>query len=323
MSTDKPLKTTSLTTTSYSTKQPQNLPHKQVLSSQPKKRTKKNSWVGLAFVAPAGIIVVVLFVVPLLLLLGMSFSDYPLLGTPTFVGIDNYSAIPHDSLFIGAIKFTLLYTALTTIGIFLLSFLLVAISIAPRRGAKFFRTAYFLPYVVGTAAAALLWSVNINDQVGFVTHLFRLVGIEDPGLLTTPDKALATTVVLVLWKFIGFQVMVLLVGLQAIPTELYEAARTDGANLFQRLWHITLPLLKPTLALLLMLSVTGSLLAFDQFFVLTGGGPDRSTVTMVMAIYNKAFSSYDLGSAASMSVILLIALVILNAIQLFILRKRD
>jgi len=110
---------------------------------------------------------------------------------------------------------------------------------------------------------------------------------------------------------------------QSIPGELYEAARVDGASTFQRLRYITLPGLKPTIALLTVLSVTGSLLAFDQFYVLTHGGPDNSTVTVVLALYNKAFQSYRLGDAAAEAVVLLVALIVLNAVQLRLLRNRE
>jgi multiple sugar transport system permease protein len=128
---------------------------------------------------------------------------------------------------------------------------------------------------------------------------------------------------LVVWKFIGFQVLVLLVGLQSIPGELYEAARVDGASTLQRLRFITLPFLRPTLALLLILSITGSLLAFDQFLVLTKGGPDNSTITVMFAVYNTAFQRFALGKAAALSVVLLVALVILNAVQFKFLRPKD
>ncbi|WP_374946993.1 carbohydrate ABC transporter permease [Agreia sp.] len=274
---------------------------------------------------PLAIVVAILFLVPLGVLFFMSTQDWPLLGGPTPNGLDNYAAIPENKVFVGAILFTLIYTALTTVLIFGISFVLVAISNAPRRGAKFYRTAFFLPYVVGTASASLIWLAAVNDRNGIANVIFELLGFSDGpwGFLSTPEQALFTTLTLVIWKFIGFQVIVLLVGLQAVPAELYEAARMDGARTWQRLRYITLPYLRPTLALLLVLSITGSLLAFDQFQVLTHGGPDNSTVTLVLAIYKTAFSKFDLGEAAALSIVLLVALVLLNAAQLFFLRKKD
>jgi len=280
---------------------------------------------GLLFVTPTAVIVAGLFLVPLAILVYMSFMDWPLLGSPEFDGLDNYRHLTHDSQFVGAITFTLLYTAITTVVLFAVAFALVAISNSPRRGSRFYRTAFFLPYVVGTAAASTMWWVDSSDSLGVFNRILEAVGLihKPVGFLDTPGKALFSVITLVVWKFIGFQVLVLLVGVQSIPNELYEAARVDGASTWQRLRYITVPGLKPTLALLTVLSVTGSLLAFDQFFVLTHGGPDNSTVTVVLALYNKAFQSFRLGDAAAEAVVLLVALILLNFIQLRLLRNRE
>ena len=288
-------------------------------------RTARRSRLGMLLVTPLALVVVVVFLVPLGVLGFMSFQDWPLLGGPTPNGVDNYTAIGTNSLFLGAIGFTLLYTLITTIVVFGVSFILVAVSASPRKGAKFYRTAFFLPYVVGTAAAALIWYASVNDQNGIANDILIKLGVTDGpwGFLNTPNQALFTVVTLVVWKFIGFQVLVLLVGLQSIPVELYEAARMDGASTLQRLRYITVPYLRPTLALLFMLSVTGSLLAFDQFIVLTKGGPDNSTVTIMFAVYNTAFQQFDLGKAAALSIVLLVALVILNAVQFRFLRPKE
>jgi multiple sugar transport system permease protein len=282
-------------------------------------------YAGQLFVAPLAIIVAVLFLVPLGILLFMSTQQWPLLGHPTPNGFANFAAIPNNHLFVGAITFTLIYTALATILIFGISFVLVAISNAPRRGAKFYRTTFFLPYVVGTASASLIWLAAVNNTNGIANEVLKAVGLTSGpwGFLDTGGQALFTTLTLVVWKFIGFQVIVLLVGLQSIPSEIYEAARMDGARTLQRLRYITLPYLRPTLGLLLILSITGSLLAFDQFQVLTHGGPDNTTVTLVMAIYNTAFRQFSLGQAAALSVVLLLALVLINGIQFLVLRRKD
>jgi multiple sugar transport system permease protein len=288
-------------------------------------RATRRPLTGMLFVAPTAVIVAALFLVPLAILVYMSFTDWPLLASPTPNGLDNYREIAHDDRFIGAITFTLVYTAITTVVLFAVAFVLVAISNSPRRGSRFYRTAFFLPYVVGTAAASTMWWVDSSDQLGVFTQSLQTAGLIDKplGLLETPGKALFTVISLVVWKFVGFQVVVLLVGLQSIPVQLYEAARVDGASTWQRLRFITVPGLKPTLALLTMLSVTGSLLAFDQFFVLTHGGPDNSTITVVLALYNKAFQSFRLGSAAAEAVVLLVALILLNVVQLRLLRSRE
>ena len=280
---------------------------------------------GMLFVAPTALIVLVLFLVPLGILLYMSFTDYPLLGSPTLNGVENYRAIPQDDLFLGAIKFTLVYTGVVTVVLFVVAFMLVAISNSSRRFAKVYRTSYFLPYVVGTAAASLMWFINYDTVIGVYNELLLRIGIihEPLAFLATPAPAFWSVIALVVWKFVGFQVLILLVGLQAIPRELYEACRMDGASRWQQLRYITIPYLTPTLALLFILSVTGSLLAFDQFLILTKGGPDNTTVSLVYAIYNTAFQTFDLGRAAALSIVLLVALILINGVQLTLLRRRD
>jgi multiple sugar transport system permease protein len=298
-----------------------------VLSTRPRGLSGRAGfrYAGQLFVAPVAVLVLVLFITPLGVLVLMSTQRWPLLGKPTPAGWDNFAAIPNNHLFVGAIAFTLVYTALATIVIFAISFVLVAISQSSRRGANAYRTAFFLPYVVGTASASLIWLAAVNDFNGIANQLLEVLGVTTGpwGFLDTGGKALFTTLTLVVWKFMGFQVIVLLVGVQSVPSELYEAARIDGARTWQRLRYITLPFLRPTLGLLLILSITGSLLAFDQFQVLTQGGPDNTTVTLVMAIYNTAFRQFSLGQAAALSIVLLVALVILNGLQLQFLRRQD
>jgi len=293
---------------------------------RPHVRPTRRPLVGFLFVLPTTVILVGLFLVPLIILIYMSFTDWGLIsGYQGMKGLDNYRALGKDQQFLGAISFTLIYTAVTTVVLFAIAFVLVAISNSPRRGARFYRTAYFLPYVVGTAAASAMWWVDSSDNLGVFTQVAKASGLTNQplGLLTTPTRALWITIALVVWKFVGFQVIILLVGLQAVPVQLYEAARVDGASAWQRLRYITIPSIRPTLALLTVLSVTGSLLAFDQFFVLTHGNPNNSTVTLVLAIYNKAFQSFRLGNAAAEAVVLLVALVILNVLQLRLLRRRE
>ena len=141
--------------------------------------------------------------------------------------------------------------------------------------------------------------------------------------LETPLSALWWTTFLIVWRFAGFYMLILLVGLQSIPRDVYEAAAIDGANKWQTFRHITIPLLRRSIALCLILCVTGSMLAFDQFYILTQGGPDNSTITIVQLIYHFAFQSQNLGTAAALSVVLLAALLAINAIQLVSLRGAE
>jgi multiple sugar transport system permease protein len=282
----------------------------------------RRSAVGAIYAAPTAVIVGVFFVVPLVLVFWMSANRWRILGAPTFNFPDNYSKIPDNQLFLDSVTFTLKYTAITTI---LLSGVALALALSvqsARPGVGFFRTAYFLPGAVGFAAASLLFYGFYNQSSPLDDLLMDLGILDEPiNWLGTPNAALFSTIGMVVWRFAGFNMLILLTGLQAIPTEIYEAARSDGASRWQMFRFITLPLLRTTIALMLVLSITGSLLAFDQFFILTRGGPDGSTVSMVMVIFREGFTRFDLGSAAAISVLLLIVLVLINVVQLRVLGR--
>ncbi len=279
---------------------------------------------GAAYAAPVAVFVLVFFIAPLLLVGRMSASDWPLLAGDLGINMpDNYAGIADNPLFWPAVGFTLKYTGIVVVLLIGLSLLLALIVADRRKGTGFFRTAYFLPTTLGLASASLLFFGFYSPAIGPLDPILQWLGLTDEPVswLGTPTAALWSTVVLIVWKFAGFFMIILLVGLQSIPPDVYEAARLDGASRWQSFAHITVPLLRPALGLVLILSVTGSLLAFDQFFILTKGGPDNSTVTVVQLIYREAFQRFDLGAAAAISVVVLGALLVLNISQFRALRK--
>lgn len=279
---------------------------------------------GALYAAPVAAFVLVFFVAPLLLVGRMSASDWPLLAGDLGINLpDNYAGIADNPLFWPAVGFTLKYTGIVVVILIGLSLLLALIVADRRKGTGFFRTAYFLPTTLGLASASLLFFGFYSPAIGPLDPLLDSLGLGPVSWLGTPTAALWSTVVLIVWKFAGFFMIILLVGLQSIPPDVYEAARLDGANRWQSFWHVTVPLLWPALGLVLILSVTGSLLAFDQFFILTKGGPDNSTVTVVQLIYREAFQRFDLGAAAAISVVVLAALLVLNIGQFRALRRDD
>ncbi|MFH8467079.1 carbohydrate ABC transporter permease [Streptomyces sp. NPDC017991] len=281
---------------------------------------------GLAYAAPTAAFVAIFFLLPLLLVGRMSLSDWPLLTGDRGVNTpENYTDATDSTLFWPAVRFTLLYTVIVTVVLLGLALLLALLVQESRPAAGFFRTVYFLPGALGLASASLLFWGLYSPTTGPLSRILEKLGlVDDPvSFLGTPTSALLSTVFLVVWKFAGFYMLILLVGLQRIPHEVYEAARTDGASRAQIFRRITLPLLRPSIALTLLLCVTGSLLAFDQFFILTKGGPDNSTVTVVQLIYREAFQRLNLGTAAALSIIVLAVLLLLNALQFRGLRRAD
>lgn len=290
-----------------------------------RRRAGSRQWQGLLYIAPAMALVSVFFIVPVLFTVWMSFHNWPLLGQPSWIGLDNYVRMFSDTRFFAALSFTAYYTLVATIAIFVLAFPLALFVERQRRGVGLYRTIIFLPVVVGLATASLLWVWLANVDSGLFTPILRALGVSGRSAnpLATFNGAFTTIIVMVVWKIVGFTMIILLTGLQAIPADLTEAARIDGANRWQRFRHLTLPLMRRTLALALILSVTGSVLAFDQFYIMTSGGPQNRMISVVYYIFNQSFVSFQLGYGSALSIVLLAILVALSVIQLWLLRVGD
>ena len=281
---------------------------------------------GLAYAAPTAVFVAVFFITPLLLVARMSLSSWPLLTG--FGGLNfpkNYLSIWNNALFGPAVVFTIEYTLIVTVLLIGLGLGLALLVQERGRSADTLRTVILLPVSLGLAAASLLFWGFYSPSIGPINPILEQLGlIHGPiPFLGTSLSALLSTSFLIIWKYSGLYMLIFLVGLQAIPEDLFEAAALDGATRIQVFRHITLPLLRPSLALALILCVTGSLLAFDQFYILTKGGPDNSTVTVVQLIYREAFQKQNLGTSAAISIMVLVVLLVLNAVQFRSLRSSE
>jgi multiple sugar transport system permease protein len=290
--------------------------------ARPRRRRRQQQWRGLLYIAPAMALVIVFFVMPVLFTGWMSLHAWPLLGSPRWIGLGNYFRMLNDARFLAALNFTALYTVIVTIAIFAVAFPLAIFVERQRPLVSAYRTVIFLPVVIGLASASLLWVWLANVDSGLFGPLFQMLGFsaKRPNLLATFDAAFITIIVMVVWKIAGFTMIILLTGLQAIPAELTEAARIDGAGRWQRFRHLTLPLMRRTIALALILSVTGSILAFDQFYIMTSGGPQNRMISVVYYIFNQSFVSFNLGYGAALSIALLAILVLISIVQLWLLR---
>jgi len=287
-----------------------------------RRRRRRSGWRGLMYIAPAMALVILFFVMPVIFTGWMSLHNWPLMGGTRWIGFKNYVRMFHDARFMSALQFTAYYTVIVTIAIFAVAFPLAIFVEKQRRFVSAYRTIIFLPVVVGLATASLLWVWLANVDSGFIGPALRAFGWVDksPNLLATFDSAFLTIIVMVVWKIAGFTMIILLTGLQAIPSELTEAARIDGAGRWQRFRHLTLPLMRKTIALALIISVTGSILAFDQFYIMTSGGPQNRMISVVYYIFNQSFVSFNLGYGAALSIALLAILVAISIVQLWLLR---
>jgi multiple sugar transport system permease protein len=295
-------------------------------STRPRRRLgrgrRRRALTGWLYAAPTALFVFALFVLPLLLVLRMSASDWPLLSGDQGVNLPtNFHKAVSNRFFVDSVVFTVKYTVLATILLTGLGLGLALLVQESTRWKGLLRTAFLVPSALGLASASLLFYVLYSPLAGSLAPVMNHFGW---SFLGSPNAALGSTLFLIVWRYAGFYMLLMLVGLQTIPTELFEAAWMDGASRWQTFRRITLPLLRPTLALTTVLCVTGSLLAFEQFYILTKGGPDNSTITIVELIYNVAFQGQnDLGIAAALSVLVVLALVIVNVVQLRTVRRTD
>ena len=288
-------------------------------------RRRRNQIAGLLFVAPALLLVLVFFVIPLGLAFWMSLHNWPLLGKPRFIGVGNYVRLVQDAQFWSSLRFTVYYTLVVTVAIFAVAFPLALFAEKSRSLTKLYRTAFFLPVVVGFGSASLLWAWLLDVDSGLFSPAAFALGLTDKrvNLLADFDTTFWSIVIMVVWKTAGFNMIILLTGLQGISTEVQEAARMDGASSWQRFRRITLPLMRRTIALALILSVAGSMLAFDQFYIIADGGPQNSTITAVYWIFSQSFMSFHLGYGSALSMVLLAILVIISVVQLRLLRNPE
>lgn len=280
---------------------------------------------GLLFVTPTVAFVAVFFIVPLAMTFFMSLHDWPLFGEQSFIGFSNYAELGSDRQYLKSLNFTFRYTLLITPPIFILGFILASLVRHSLRYIGIFRTIFFMPVVIGLGVSSLLWVWLLDDRVGIFNKLlldFHLVP-KAQLFLGRPNTAMNVIILSVVWKTVGFTMILLLAGLQAIPDELYESAEVDGAGYFRKLFYITLPLMRRTIALALILSVIGSVLAFDQFYIMTRGGPRNSTISIVFWIFNNSFTYFKMGYGAAMSIVLLGILVALTGAQFYVLREKE
>jgi multiple sugar transport system permease protein len=280
---------------------------------------------GLLLVVPAMLFVAVFVLAPLVFAVYISLTNWPLVGAYKFVGLDNYVSIGKDPAFWHAVLYTLLYTGIVTLPILVGGYLMAVVVRANRRGSTALRTVFFLPYVIGLSTLSFLMVLEAQPGSGGVNLVLKALHITDGSTAWLVDGPLATGLIcaLVIWAVSGSTMVLLLSGMQAIPRDVYESAEMDGASWWEREFHITIPMLRRPIAMSLIISVIGSFLAFSQFFILTQGGPGRQTTPIVMYVYQRAFVQLQVGAATAASIILVVVVAAISAVQFRLLRATD
>jgi len=276
------------------------------------------------FLAPSLIILFAFTLYPMIQAAYLSLTDYNLIRAARFVGLDNYRELVGDPDFWNAFGNTLLYAVVVTPVTVVLALLLAVLLNRPFVGRAFARTAIFLPFIVSLGIIAIAWSFLLDPNIGLLSYWLAKVGIvPEQGWLTDPRYAMAAVMAVGVWKNVGFYMVIYLAGIQSIPTDVYEAARLDGAGAWQRFRSMTLPLLANQTLLVAVLALIASLQAFDQIYVMTHGGPFFRTETLVVLIYREGFQSLRFGYASAISFVLLILVFVLSMVQFGWLRRRE
>ena len=286
--------------------------------------SRRRRLVGFAYLTPALIFVLVFTVYPLGQMAWMSLHNWSLISPPRFVGLDNYEQAFDDRQFWVSFLFTLKYTLIITpiliVGGYLLA--LLTSSNSPLR--RVTRTVVFAPVVIGLGVSSLLWYWLLSPDSGLVNRALMDVGaVSEPVLWlgVDADRSNLAIIASVTWKFIGFGMILFIGAIQAIPTEITEASLVDGASYWQRVTRVILPLTLRTVLLVTLVSVIGSLLAFDQFYLMTAGQPGNETATSVFYVYLNSFPFLKLGYGAALSLILAAFVLIFTVGQMILTRR--
>lgn len=277
--------------------------------------------VAALFLAPSLLPMTAFVLVPMAASLVLTAFEWNLLRPPRFVGIDNFVRLVGDPAFHAALLHTLQFVA-GYLPLVMVGGLAIALGLHNvTRGIALFRTAYFLPVVTSWVVVALMWRWLLNPSTGVVNWALGLVGVAGPGWWADPGWAMPSIILASAWKDLGFVMIIFLAGLQAIPSDYYEAADIDGAGRWARFRHITLPLLSPATFFVVVISMINSFQVFDQVWVMTGGGPAGASTVVVTEVVRNAFSYGQLGYASAMSWILFAAILAMTVAQ-FRLQRR-
>jgi multiple sugar transport system permease protein len=273
------------------------------------------TWV-MIFMAP-GLLGLLMFIIgPVIFSLGLTTFEWNLLTPPQFIGFQNFIDLGNDPRFWAALQHTLTYAVLYVPAVFVVAFGLALLLNRPLRGRAFFRMAFYVPVVSSWVAVSMMWRWIFNPQYGLMNSLLGVAGIQGPAWLFDPNTALYAVVIASVWKDAGFSTVLFLAGLQGIPQEYHEAAEIDGANGWQRLRFITLPLITPTAFFVLITTLIGAFQVFDQMYLMPVEYAQRGTTVLVQHIVNNAFRYQRMGYAATLSWVLFIIIFVITIIQL-------
>ena len=271
---------------------------------------------GYLFILPNFIFFFTFIVLPVLMGLVISFTDYNGFKQFNFVGLKNYIEMFRDEYFLVSLWHNLLYTLVTVPGTIVFALLLAILVNKGIRGSGIFKTMFFLPNISSMVAVGIVWAIIFNPTQGPLNSFLRSIGIDNPPMwLSSTNTALWSVMLVAIWKQAGYYMIIILAGLQSIPNQLYEAASIDGANGVRKFFKITLPMLSPTMFMVIILSIINSFQVFDLINIMTDGGPGRSTNVLVYRIYQEGFQKLQFGYASAMAYFLFLIIMVITLFQ--------
>jgi multiple sugar transport system permease protein len=272
---------------------------------------------GYLFVVPSFVLYAAFVLLPIAATIYLSFTFYDRGAAPVFIGIENYVNALESPRFWQIFRNTLVFTVFAVIGNAGIGLALAVLlnRAMPRALLYLFRLAYFLPVIIATSFVSIVWSFLYSTDLGVFNYYLQQLGLPRIGWLTDTRFAMASILLMDVWKHAGFSMLVFLAALQGIPSSLIEAARLDGASAWRLFWSITFPLLSPVVFFNVIVVTVGALQVFESIMIMTNGGPGDFTRSIVMLIYQEAFANFDLGYAAAISVTLLILVGAVTALQ--------
>jgi len=275
----------------------------------------RNRLMALGFLSPNIFGFLIFTLIPAVWAIGMSFTNWEGSGTAEFIGIGNYARLFSDSGFKISLGNTLFYTIGTVPFIIIISMILAFVLESGLRFATAIRAAHFFPHISSIVAIAVVWQF-LYSKNGPLNQILRSIGIENPPAWLSDSKwALTAIMFMIIWKGIGYYMIIYLAGLRNIDSALYEAAHVDGANKFRQFIHITIPQLRPVTFYITIMAIINSFQVFTPIYVMTKGGPGRATSVLVLQIYKDAFQNYRFGYASAEAMVLFAIILIVTLIQ--------
>lgn len=286
-------------------------------------RSKRQTRTAWLFLLIPGIFFLVFTAIPVILAIGVSFTDYSIVNAPQWLGIRNYVEIFHDAFFWTALKNTAFYTLLFVPLGLIVSLATALLLNRKTKVAKLFRTFFYIPVVSSSVATATVWYWVLNPQQGLLNTALKWFGINGPAWLYDSHWAMIAIIIMNVWAGFGTNMVIFLGGLQGVSGSLKEAARLDGANSWQVFRYVVLPSIRPTMFLVTTQLIIGAFQVFDQAYILTKGGPGNATVTIVYYIYDRGFGALRMGYASALSFVLFAIILVFSLINSRITNKES